>query len=138
VTDEPARPAAHAIVPIIRRDGRVLVIKRAAGVLRPGFWCPPSGRLEPGETQENAVVREIREELGIEATPVEKVWECLTEDGGFVLHWWLADADAAVPLRPDPAEVAEVRWLTGEEFLELEPTFENDRRFFEEVLPALG
>ena len=129
-------PDAHAVVPILRRDGRVLVIRRAAGVIRPGYWCPPSGRLEPGETQEQAVVREVREELGVAATPLAKVWECPTDDGSFLLHWWLADAGAA-HLRPNPDEVAEVRWVTAEEFLVLDPTFEDDRRFFREVLPSI-
>ena len=126
----------HAVVAILRRGSRILVIRRGPDTLRPGYWCPPSGRLEPGETQEQALVREIGEELGLAATPVAKVWECPTDDGTFLLHWWTADARAGEPV-PDPGEVAEARWVTPEEFLRLEPTFEGDRAFFEDVLPAL-
>jgi 8-oxo-dGTP diphosphatase len=126
----------EAVVPILRKDGRVLVIKRGPGVILPGYWCPPSGRIEPGETQEQAVVREVAEELGLVARPITKVWECATDDGDFTLHWWIAEADH-YELRPDREEVAEVRWVTADEFLELDPTFVGDRDFFVSVLPAL-
>ena len=82
-------------------------------------------------------MREVAEELGLTATPVRKVWECPTDDGGFTLHWWLADAEAD-DLRLDPAEVADTRWVTPQEFLKLEPTFEGDREFFLKVLPMLA
>jgi 8-oxo-dGTP diphosphatase len=98
--------------------------------------CPPSGRVEPGETQEQAVVREVAEELGLMAKPVAKVWECPTDDGDFTLHWWLAEVDG-YELRPDAGEVEEARWVTPDEFLELTPTFQGDRRFFRDVLPTL-
>ncbi len=102
----------------------------------PGYWCPPSGRIEPGETQEEAVVREVAEELGLVTTPVRKVWECPTDDGDFTLHWWLVEVGTG-DVRLDPNEIADARWVTAEEFLELHPTFAGDREFFETILPAL-
>ncbi len=102
----------------------------------PGYWCPPSGRIEPGESQEEAVVREVAEELGLSAIPVRKVWECPTHDGAFTLHWWLVDVGND-DLRLDPTEVEEGRWVTASEFLELEATFDGDREFFERILPTL-
>jgi 8-oxo-dGTP diphosphatase len=131
----PSQPG-HAVVPILRRDGRVLVIKRGPDVILPGFWCPPSGRIELGESQEQAVVREVAEELGLLAKAVAKVWECPTDDGHFTLHWWIAEVDT-YDVRPAPAEVADVRWVTSDEFLALQPTFVGDREFFITVLPML-
>jgi 8-oxo-dGTP diphosphatase len=128
---------AQAVVSVVRKEDRVLVIKRGPGVIRPGYWCPPSGRVEPGETQEEAVVREVAEELGLTATPVRKVWECPTDGGDFTLHWWLVDVGSK-ELRLDPTEVADARWVTADEFLHMEPTFEGDREFFVRVLPAMG
>ena len=130
------RAATQAVVLVLRRYGRVLVIKRGPDVILPGYWCPPSGRIEPGETQEQAVVREVAEELGLIAKPVAKVWECPTDDGDFILHWWIAEVDR-YEVRPDPAEVAEIRWVTPAEFLQLHPTFVGDRQFFLSVLPTL-
>jgi 8-oxo-dGTP diphosphatase len=128
---------AQAIVPVVRKGDRVLVIKRGPGVIRPGYWCPPSGRMEPGETQEAAVVREVAEELGVTATPVRKVWECPTDGGDFTLHWWLVDVET-YELRLNPTEVSDARWVTADEFLEMEPTFEGDREFFVRVWPSLS
>jgi 8-oxo-dGTP pyrophosphatase MutT (NUDIX family) len=96
----------------------------------PGYWCPPSRRIEPDESQEQAVVREVAEELGLVARPIAKVWECPTDDGDLTLHWWIADADAN-EVRPDPGEVAEVRWVTPDEFLKFAPHFARRPR----VLP---
>jgi 8-oxo-dGTP diphosphatase len=128
----------QAIVAVLRRGDRLLVIKRAPGVITPGYWTPPSGTIEPGETHEQALVREVEEELGVKATPIAKVWECPTDDGEFLLHWWTADIDSDELLRLDPAEVADARWVTCEEFLELEPTFFGDRDFMTHVLPTLA
>jgi NADH pyrophosphatase NudC (nudix superfamily) len=65
-----------------------------------------------------------------------KGWECPTDDGEFLLHWWTADIDSH-ELRLDPTEVADARWVTCEDFLELEPTFSGDRDFITNVLPTL-
>ena len=69
-------------------------------------------------SEEEALVREVREELGVEATPVAKVRECPMEGDGMPLHWWTAGIGPR-ELRPDPDEVADARWVTREEFLRL-------------------
>lgn len=51
---------------LVDRDGRVLVQQRAEGRQMAGLWEFPGGKIEPGETAEQALVRELREELGIE------------------------------------------------------------------------
>jgi 8-oxo-dGTP diphosphatase len=127
----------QAVVAVLRSEDRLLIIKRASGVILPGYWTPPSGRIEPGETHEQALIREVEEELGVKATPIAKVWECPTDDGEFLLHWWTAEIGSH-ELRLDPTEVADARWVTCEEFLELEPTFSGDRDFITHVLPTLA
>jgi 8-oxo-dGTP diphosphatase len=126
----------EAVVAVVRRDGHVLVIRRAPGVVFPGYWTPVSGRVRRGETQEMAVTREVFEEVGLRAVPLAKVWSCDTEDGQFHLHWWLADVDAG-EMTIDPAEVNEARWIRPADFAALAPTFADDRLFFAEILPAL-
>jgi len=122
---------------VVSQAGRVLVIRRGAGARRSGYWAPLSGRIEAGERQEDTVVREVREEVGLTVTPLARVWECLTDDGEFVLHWWTASAEPG-ELRLDPDEVSDARWVEPAEFLRLQPTFASDREFFERVLPTLG
>ena len=53
-------------VALIDRDGRVLLAQRPEGKSMAGLWEFPGGKVEAGETPEAALVRELREELGIE------------------------------------------------------------------------
>ncbi len=53
-------------VALIDADNRVLISQRPPGKQLEGLWEFPGGKLEPGETPEQALVRECREELGIE------------------------------------------------------------------------
>jgi 8-oxo-dGTP diphosphatase len=54
-----------AAVALIDGDNRVLIAQRPEGKSFAGLWEFPGGKVEPGETPEAALVREIREELGI-------------------------------------------------------------------------
>ncbi|WP_242886325.1 NUDIX domain-containing protein [Actinomadura litoris] len=127
---------AQAVVAVLRRGGRVLVIRRGPEAQRSGYWAPLSGKVEPGESQADAVAREVHEEVGLRVTPLSKVWESETDDGRFQLHWWVADAETGDVVM-DPGEVSDVRWVTPNEFLRMEPVFEGDREFFERLLPDL-
>lgn len=126
----------EAVVAVLRRGERMLVVRRGPRARRPGYWSPVSGRIEAGESQAEAVVREVREEVGLEVRPLGKVWECPTDDGRYRLHWWSVEVTGG-ELDPEPGEVAEARFVDPSEFLALEPTFEGDREFFERVLPRL-
>lgn len=55
-----------AAVALIDPDGRVLLAQRPAGKSLAGLWEFPGGKVEPGETPEAALIRELHEELGIE------------------------------------------------------------------------
>lgn len=55
-----------AAAALVDADGRVLVQKRPAGRPMAGLWEFPGGKLEPGETPEAALIRELAEELGID------------------------------------------------------------------------
>ncbi|MFJ9630496.1 NUDIX domain-containing protein [Streptomyces sp. NPDC091280] len=127
----------EAIVAVLRRADRVLVIRRGPDSARSGYWAPLSGKLEPGETQEEALVREVHEEVGLAVAPLAKVWQSETDDGTFRLHWWTATETGNGTIVPDPGEVSEVRWVTPTEFLTMTPLFDADREFFERILPNL-
>ena len=53
-------------VALIDPDGRVLLAERPAGKSMAGLWEFPGGKVEPGETPEAALIRELHEELGID------------------------------------------------------------------------
>jgi 8-oxo-dGTP diphosphatase len=54
----------HVAAAIIRRAGRVLIVQRPDGATMGGLWEFPGGKVEPGETPQAALAREITEELG--------------------------------------------------------------------------
>ena len=55
-------------VALIDEEGRVLLARRPAGKEMAGLWEFPGGKLHDGESPESALVRELREELGIDVT----------------------------------------------------------------------
>ena len=59
-----------------RADGAVLICSRPLGKPYPGYWEFPGGKIEPGESPEQSLVRELQEELGLHATGLLPAWEC--------------------------------------------------------------
>ena len=51
---------------IIQASGKILTVQRSTSMHLPGKWEFPGGKVEPGETEEACILREIREELNIE------------------------------------------------------------------------
>jgi 8-oxo-dGTP diphosphatase len=54
---------------LVDSDGRVLIAQRPPGKAMSGLWEFPGGKIEAGESPEDALVRELREELGIAVKP---------------------------------------------------------------------
>lgn len=66
-TPKKAEKIVHvAAAVLVDRDGRVLLAQRPAGKAMAGLWEFPGGKIEPGETPEEALIRELYEELGID------------------------------------------------------------------------
>jgi 8-oxo-dGTP diphosphatase len=70
MTNEPAAPARQILfvvaAALVDRDNRVLIAERPQGKSLAGLWEFPGGKLAPGETPEEALVRELKEELDID------------------------------------------------------------------------
>jgi 8-oxo-dGTP diphosphatase len=108
---DPAEPTGHpgspAVVPCVGavvRDaaGRLLLIRRGQEPSR-GLWSLPGGRVEAGETPEQAVVREVREETGLEVRAGAPVGRVRIPAGAVVYD--VVDF-ACTPLEPAAAPVA--------------------------------
>ena len=111
---KPSTPHRRGVVAVITRRQRLLIIRRSLTVPAPGKLCLPGGGIEQGESEPEALVREMQEELAIDICPIRLCWRSVTP-WGTNLAWWLADLDDSVVPRANPAEVAEVHWMTAEE-----------------------
>ena len=60
---------------LIDTDGRMLIAQRPEGKALAGLWEFPGGKIEPGERPEQALIRELHEELGI---TVDQAWPWLS------------------------------------------------------------
>jgi 8-oxo-dGTP pyrophosphatase MutT (NUDIX family) len=116
------RPAAVALVVMPDAAGQagVVLTVRASGLRRHGGqWALPGGRLEPGETPEQAALRELHEELGL-LLPPEHVLGCLDDyptRSGFIMTPVVVWGTASAPLQPDPGEVASVHLVSFDDLL---------------------
>lgn len=120
------------VVVVVRRNGRLLVIRRAAHIVAGGAWCFVGGAIDSGEAAEEAVIREFHEEVGGRVRPVRPIWQYVRPDRSLRLEWWLAELDGE-ELTPNPAEVAELRWCTPDEIAELPGILENNLMFLNVV-----
>jgi len=102
------------VVACQREDGKWLCIRRSQHVAAPLKVCFPGGMIETGESQEAAVIREMREELGADVRPLKCVWEWFWPARQVNLWGWTAQL-LSPRLTLEPKEVAEVMWLSGEE-----------------------
>jgi mutator protein MutT len=89
MAQEATRPSV-GVGAVVIRDGRVLLIRRGKEPLR-GRWLVPGGTVELGETLEEAVVREIREETALEVAPLEvlTVFDRIDREEGRVLYHYV-------------------------------------------------
>ena len=114
-------------------EGRYLVIRRGLTLKRsPGWWCFVGGEVDPGESLETAMAREVREEVGLLGTVHEKVHECRSPDEAYLLHWFrVRPAPVGQEAVGHPVEVAELRWLSISDALRLDPVLPRLREWLE-------
>ena len=99
-------------VALIDADGRVLISKRPEGKTMAGLWEFPGGKVEEKETPEDALIRELKEELGLDIAE-----SCLAALS-FASHAY-TDFHLLMPLFvcrvwkgvPEPKEGQEIRWV---------------------------
>ncbi len=127
--DDPGRRGAVAIV---MHGQRMLVIRRSRHVVAPLTYCFPGGGIEDGESEEEALIREFREEIAVTVRPIRRIWENVTP-WKVHLAWWLAELEPGEVPIANPAEVESIHWLTSAEMAQHPELLESNREFLELV-----
>jgi len=97
---------------IVRGD-RVLAAQRAEPPELAGGWEFPGGKVEAGESEEEALIRECREELAVEIEVGERLGtDIVLHDGTWLLRVWAA---RLIDGMPTAVEHSELRWLAHDE-----------------------
>lgn len=120
----------RGVIGVLRRADSLLMVRRAAGVAKGGFWCFPGGHVEAGETPRMAVVRELWEELGIRVDPLRRLGAVRVHDSRHVLAVWQVTC-AGCAVQPAAAEIADWRWVPIAELRSLNPGLESNGAVFE-------
>jgi mutator protein MutT len=101
------------VAAVIERDGHILLTRRRPGSHLAGLWEFPGGKPDPGETNEEALRREIAEELGVDAevgNAIETIdWRY--PDKRVRLHFYYC----TIRDEPRPLEGQDMQWVPREE-----------------------
>jgi (d)CTP diphosphatase len=104
------------VAAIIEHNGQILLAQRPPHADQPGMWEFAGGKVEPGETQAQALARELREELGIDARPKCYIASHQREVSARLIHlhaWWVPHFNG----EPIAHYHSQLRWCSPQEAL---------------------
>lgn len=105
-------PLSVVCAALFDENGRVLVQQRAKADPLAGLWEFPGGKCEPGESQEDALARELAEELDIAADPAGMIWLGVSQGIAGERPLTLALYHCAIWTgEPKPLSAAQLRWV---------------------------
>jgi len=125
-------PAMMALV----TRGREILLARAHR-FPPGMWSALAGFVEPGETIEDCIRREVREEVGVEVGRLEYFASQAWAFPHSLMIAFTAEY-AGGELRPDDAEIAEARWFAVDAVPKLPPSISIARRLIDATVARLA
>lgn len=110
-----AKQRIRVVSAAIVRDGRYLITQRQEKAVLPLLWEFPGGKVEPGESDEAALKRELGERLGVDATVEEHISSTEREYDKYIveLHLYCCDIGSAQPV---VRNVRDLRWVGSSEF----------------------
>jgi 8-oxo-dGTP diphosphatase len=123
----------RVVAAVVEREGRYLITQRRETAVLPLLWEFPGGKVEPGEGDEDALKRELRERLDTEAKVGRKIGEKHHIYDGYevALALYQTQLDESRPLLPK--RVKDFRWVASSEF-EKYPFPDADQQTMDQLL----
>ena len=110
------KPHIHVVAAVIRHKEKVLAVRRPEGKEYAGYWEFPGGKIEPGESPEQALSRELAEELDIRPARASMWLEKKHDYGHFVVTLLFFQV-TAIEGTPRSLEGQALEWMDGERAL---------------------
>lgn len=106
----------RVVAAVVEREGLYLITQRRQEAVLGGLWEFPGGRVEPGETDEQALGRELSERLGVTASIGMRLSERTTVYPDYEVTLALYSASIAPEEAPRRERVQDFRWIRSEDF----------------------
>ncbi|MCG8421690.1 MAG: (deoxy)nucleoside triphosphate pyrophosphohydrolase [Proteobacteria bacterium] len=122
-----SRDEIRVVAAVIEQDGRYLITQRNAAAVLPLLWEFPGGRVEPGESDEEALIREVRGRIGIDVVIDGKIGEHHHTYSHYDVHLTMYACTIEDGIHPRPVNVNDLRWVRSAELRDYEfpPADEN-------------
>jgi len=105
----------RVVAAVIERDGRYLITQRRASAVLPLLWEFPGGKVEPGETDADALQREVEHRLGVRVEPGELISYVNHPYERYAVDLYLYECQIASG-EPAAVNVSDFRWVMSSEF----------------------
>jgi 8-oxo-dGTP diphosphatase len=109
-----SKPHIRVVAAEIEDDGKFLITQRPEHATMPLLWEFPGGRVEPGETDEAALGRELREEMGISVSVFEQTLHVRHDYDNYTVDFVVYRAETND--QPRLLKVRDARWVSPDEF----------------------
>lgn len=108
----------RVVAAVIEHDGRYLITQRNSSAVLPLLWEFPGGRVEPTESETEALLREVKGRIGVDVAIGAKLGEHVHDYTDYRVHLTMYSCKLPAEARPYPRTVADLRWVTSREFLD--------------------
>jgi 8-oxo-dGTP diphosphatase len=106
----------RVVAAVIAKDDRYLITQRRPAAVLAGLWEFPGGKVEEGETDAAALLREVRERVGVDVTVGACIARRTHDYDGYSVDLALYQATIVGASEPRPVRVADCKWVKSTEF----------------------
>jgi len=112
---------------IIEKGGKVLLVKRNHEPFK-DYWCLPGGHIDFGETAEQAIIREVKEETGLTFTPKfltyrDEIYKDINWHGEVLIFHGKAEGKEEI----DNKEIIGIKWVEFDEAINMKLAFQHEK-----------